>query len=61
MANYELSNKAVEDLTNIRNYTYENWSEEQADKYYEMLLGNCQLIANNPNVVCKLYKKLSLI
>ena len=28
------SNSAVEDLTQIWNYTVDNWSEERADQYY---------------------------
>ena len=35
MAEYYFTNKAVEDLTKIYEYTYEFWSEKQADKYYE--------------------------
>ena len=50
MANYYLTNKAVDDLTNIWNYTFEKWSEKQADKYYEMLINNCQEIAVNPEL-----------
>lgn len=50
MSKYKLTNKAVEDLTNIWNYTFNNWSEKQADKYYEMLLENCQNIADDPNI-----------
>ena len=50
MANYYLTNKAVEDLTNIWNYTFEKWSEKQADKYYTMLIDNCQEIADNPEL-----------
>ncbi len=50
MAEYILTNKAVKDLSDIWNYTFDNWSEEQADKYYKMLLDNCQIIANNPNI-----------
>ena len=50
MANYKLTNKAVEDLTLIWNYTFDNWSENQADKYYNMLLDNCNEIASNPNL-----------
>ncbi len=49
MAKYELTNKAVEDLSKIWNYTINVWSEKQADKYYEMLISNCQEIADNPN------------
>ncbi|MCC7534202.1 MAG: type II toxin-antitoxin system RelE/ParE family toxin [Bacteroidia bacterium] len=50
MSKYKLTNKAVEDLTNIWNYTFEKWSEKQADKYYEMLLENCQNIADDPKI-----------
>ena len=47
MANYSLTRKAVEDLSGIWNYTYDNWSEKQADLYYQMLLYNCQDIAED--------------
>jgi toxin ParE1/3/4 len=50
MAKYYLTNKAVEDLTAIWNYTFEKWSEQQADKYYHMLIGNCQQIARDPGL-----------
>ncbi len=50
MAKYKLTNKAVEDLTKIWDYTFNKWSEKQADKYYEMLIKNCQDIADNPNL-----------
>ncbi len=46
MANYILSNKAVEDLSSIWNYTFDTWSERQADKYYNLLLDSCQELAN---------------
>lgn len=50
MANYVLTNKAVDDLSNIWNYTCEIWSENQADKYYNMLLDYCQDLANTPTL-----------
>ncbi len=50
MAEYELTNEAVEDLSNIWNYTFDNWSENQADRYFRMLLDTCQDIANNPEI-----------
>jgi len=50
MAKYEFTNRAVEDLSKIWDYTFEVWSEKQADKYYEMLISNCQEIADNPNL-----------
>lgn len=48
MAKYFLTNKAVEDLTKIWEYTYEVWSENQADKYYALLTSSFQEIARNP-------------
>ncbi len=50
MANYFLTNKAVNDLSNIWNYTFDNWSEQQADKYYQMLIDSCQMIAEKSNI-----------
>ena len=50
MAKYLLTNKAVEDLTKIWNYTYEVWSENQADKYYELLINSFDEIANDPAI-----------
>lgn len=50
MAKYELTNKAVEDLTGIWEYTVNKWSEQQADRYYNLLLDGCQDLANNPEL-----------
>ncbi len=50
MAEFKLTNKAVEDLAKIWDYTFEVWSEKQADKYYESLISNCQKIADNPKL-----------
>ena len=50
MAKYRLTNKAVADLNRIWEYTLENWSENQADRYYDMLLDICQDIADNPEL-----------
>ncbi len=46
MARYILSNKAIDDLSAIWEYTYEAWSEQQAEKYYYMLLETCQDLAD---------------
>jgi len=46
MANYILSNKAIDDLSKIWDYTYEVWSELQAEKYYYLLLDTCQDLAD---------------
>ena len=50
MSEYKLTNKAVTDLSKIWEYTFEVWSEKQADKYYDDLISNCVEIAENPNL-----------
>lgn len=50
MAKYNLTKKAVDDLTKIWSYTLEEWSEKQADTYYDMLISNCKRISENPNL-----------
>ncbi len=50
MAKYKFTKKAVYDLTQIWNYTLNKWSEDQADRYYRMLLENCKEVANNPEL-----------
>ncbi|MBN2884818.1 type II toxin-antitoxin system RelE/ParE family toxin [Patescibacteria group bacterium] len=42
--------KANEDLNKIWNYTLENWSEGQADKYYESIKFDCLEIGKNPKL-----------
>ncbi|MCP4123289.1 MAG: type II toxin-antitoxin system RelE/ParE family toxin [Bacteroidetes bacterium] len=37
MADYRISRKAAEDLNRIWIYTYENWSIEQANRFYDQL------------------------
>jgi toxin ParE1/3/4 len=58
MAEYKLTNKAVEDLSKIWEYTFEIWSEQQADKYYDELISNCKEIAENPDSG-KIYEGIS--
>jgi toxin ParE1/3/4 len=50
MAELRFTNKAVEDLSNIWNYTFDVWSEKQADLYYNMLIEQCNAIAENPSL-----------
>lgn len=50
MASYFLTEKALEDLSNIWEYTFDNWSEYQADKYYGILLEDCQALADQPHL-----------
>ena len=50
MAKFQLTNKAVEDLANIWDYTFEVWSEVQADKYYNYLFDCFQNLSDNPKL-----------
>lgn len=59
MAKYSLTNQAVNDLSEIWSYTYEAWSESQANKYYNLLIDTCQEIANKPTLG-KNYNKIDL-
>ena len=59
MAKYKLTNKAVEDLSKIWEYTFEVWSEKQADKYYNEIISICQEIADNPGLG-KFYDGISM-
>jgi toxin ParE1/3/4 len=45
MAKYQLTNKAVNDISEVWNYTADNWSEIQADNYYNLLINTCQDLA----------------
>ncbi|TKB98873.1 type II toxin-antitoxin system RelE/ParE family toxin [Pedobacter cryophilus] len=58
MANYILTNKAVDDLSMIWDYTYEIWSENQADKYYLELIEDCKELAENQKLG-KIYNEIS--
>ncbi len=44
---YEISKKANEDINSIWLYTLENWSLEQADRYYNLILDEIEYIAEN--------------
>ena len=50
MSKYQLTNKAVDDLSNIWEYTCDEWSEKQADTYYTFLLRTCKELAENPKL-----------
>jgi len=50
MASFSFTSKALEDLSEIWNYTYDIWSENQADKYYKLLIGFCKQIAKQPEI-----------
>ena len=59
MAKYHLTNKAVEDLANIWEYTVDTWSERQADDYYNMLIASFQKITENPRLFGLKYEEIA--
>ncbi len=59
MAKVHYTNKAVEDLTSIWNYTASSWSVSQADNYYSQLISTIQKLAENPFMPGKSYSKIS--
>ncbi|MBX9049615.1 type II toxin-antitoxin system RelE/ParE family toxin [Bacteroides thetaiotaomicron] len=59
MAKIQFSNKAVDDLSDIWNYTLEEWSEQQADQYYQMLIASCNKIAENPALFGREYDEIA--
>lgn len=47
MSEYIISEKALEDINNIWIYTAENWSVEQADRYYNLIIDEIEYIVRN--------------
>ena len=47
MSKYSISEKALEDINAIWNYTAERWSTEQANRYYNLILDEIEFIAAN--------------
>lgn len=50
MAKVTLRQKAIDDLNTIWEYTFEKWSEKQADKYYAIIKMACNGIGDNPDI-----------
>ena len=50
MAKVILRQEAIDDLNDIWEYTYENWSENQADKYYSSVKFAYNQIGQNPEI-----------
>ncbi len=50
MAKVVLRQEAIDDLNDIWDYTFEKWSEKQADKYYATIKLACNGIGKNPDV-----------
>ncbi len=45
---FKISKEASNDLEKIWLYTFETWSSEQADRYFNLLLNEIEYIAINP-------------
>ena len=45
---YKISKEAEKDLEKIWLYTFETWSLEQADFYYDLLMDEIEYLAENP-------------
>lgn len=50
MAKVILRQEAIDDLNDIWAYTFDEWSENQADKYYASLEFACMQIGKNPEL-----------
>ncbi len=50
MAKVILRQEAIDDLTDIWNYTLVEWSEYQADKYYAEIKDTCKSIGEKPEI-----------
>jgi len=44
---YRISKQAIVDLNDIWVYTFHKWSKEQADRYYALIIGEIEFIADN--------------
>ncbi|MGK4568197.1 type II toxin-antitoxin system RelE/ParE family toxin [Flavobacterium sp. 3HN19-14] len=59
MAKYKFTRRALNDLIEIWDYTVETWSENQAEKYYNLIIASCMDLSDNPKLG-KSYEILSL-
>jgi toxin ParE1/3/4 len=50
MAKFSFTNRALDDLIEIWDYTVEQWSENQAQTYYNLIMASCLDLANNPQL-----------
>jgi len=44
---YRISKQAIEDLDKIWLYTFNKWSKEQADRYFDLIIAEIEFIADN--------------
>lgn len=46
---YKISKEAINDLERIWLYTIENWSVEQADRYFSLIFNEIEFLAKRPD------------
>ena len=46
---YKISIEAKNDIEKIWLYTFENWSLEQADRYFDLIMDEIEYIAEDPD------------
>jgi len=44
---YRISKQAINDLNDIWIYTFNKWSKEQADRYYDLIIGEIEFVTDN--------------
>ncbi|MCF6348858.1 MAG: type II toxin-antitoxin system RelE/ParE family toxin [Flavobacteriaceae bacterium] len=44
---YRISKQAINDLNDIWVYTLHKWSKEQADRYYDLIIGEIEFVTDN--------------
>jgi len=45
---YKISKEAIQDIENIWLYTVEKWSIAQADRYFNLIMGEIEYLTKNP-------------
>ena len=59
MTELRFTRKAVEDLSDIWRYTVERWAEEQAARYYGLLVATCRKIAASTVPIGRRYEQIA--
>ncbi len=44
---YRISKQGITDLNDIWIYTLNKWSKEQVDRYYDLIIGEIEFVADN--------------
>ena len=44
---YRISESAIKDLEGIWEYTFSNWSKEQADRYHRLIMNEIEFVSEN--------------